>query len=108
MAADQFTITRHGGTQPTLRIAGTLDFTAVNNLIAQAIQVIHTLTIDAAAIAFCDAAGLGGLVSIYKSGRALGVPVRLANPSPPLIHLLTVAGLTHIFPTHDQDQPATG
>lgn len=108
MTAEKLTIRVMQGPHAALTLAGTLDLDTVNDLKAQARELLdtncETLTIDAAAVDFCDSTGLAALVNIYKAGRNDGVHVHLHNPSRRLATLLTITGLTVVFPVSGIEQ----
>ena len=48
---------------------------------------------DLAALAFCDASGLGALVRMAVHAEQAGCSFRLASPSPSLVKIMRITGL---------------
>lgn len=59
------------------------------------------LVVDLTGIEFVDSAGIGALVSIFKTGRARGLTIRLAGAHPNVRAVLEIIKLDQIFEVHD-------
>lgn len=66
----------------------------------------HTIVVDLSGLSFTDSSGLGVLVGAFKRAKARGGAVCLLSPSDQLVKLLTMTGLTRIFPIFEQLQDA--
>jgi anti-sigma B factor antagonist len=85
-----------------LRLSGELDLAsgavlraAVDDQLALGWRVIE---IDAAGLRFCDAAGLGVLVTAQRRFQAIGGRLHLIAVSPAMARLLSITGLTGLVP----------
>ncbi|MFC4913543.1 STAS domain-containing protein [Actinomadura gamaensis] len=58
------------------------------------------LVLDFGGVAFCDASGVGVLVSVRNALLARGGRLRLARVRPAQLRLLRVVGLDALFPIH--------
>lgn len=59
------------------------------------------LVVDLEGIEFVDSAGIGALVSIFKTARARGLSIRLAGVHPNVRSVLEIIKLDQIFEVHD-------
>lgn len=59
----------------------------------------HTWCIDVAAVSFCDAGGLRGLLSARRFADRTGHTFRITGASPWMCHLLPMIGLTAAQPS---------
>jgi anti-sigma B factor antagonist len=57
----------------------------------------RALRIDVGELNFIDSYAMGALVSARNTAAAIGVPLTLANPSPPVRKALQVTGLSDVF-----------
>jgi len=55
------------------------------------------VTVNLAALAFCDAKGLTALVRMSRYAEQKGCPFRLASPNPPLVKIMRITGLDRRF-----------
>ena len=55
------------------------------------------VTVDLAALGFCDASGLGALVRMASHAWQLDCPFRLTSPSPSLVKIMRITGLDRKF-----------
>ena len=94
------------GYRSTIRLAGVLDYATAPSFTARATDILnyrtHVLTVDLAALTYCDTAGLDALVDLHTTGQGAGVRVNIANPSPSLRSSL---GITQPDPPIDPNQP---
>jgi anti-sigma B factor antagonist len=56
------------------------------------------LVLDLSELTFCDSTGLAGLVRVHKRAAAAGGSLVLRSPVSRVRHLLTLTGLTRLFP----------
>ena len=93
---------------PLLRIAGHLDHTNAHQLR----DVVHSLallpgqllTLDLAALAFCDSSGVAALLTDRNRAHAEAARIILTNVSPATARVLSMLGLDEILrgrPTPD-------
>ena len=62
----------------------------------------HTdVVVDLGAVTFMDSSGLGVLVGGLKNARAHHGSLGLVRPSPSVLKILTITGLTKVFEVHD-------
>jgi anti-anti-sigma factor len=66
----------------------------------------RNLVVDFAAVAFCDAAGLGALVAVHNRVAADGGEVRLARVRPAQRKLLRITGLHRVFALYEDAEDA--
>ena len=64
------------------------------------------LVLDLAAVSYMDSTCIGELVSGLVTVRKNGGVMALANPTPRIERLLTIAGLTSVFQTFRSEQEA--
>lgn len=103
-------------TQPTsdgaeLMIAGDLDYDSANKLRA-AIQAVtlrpgQTLTLNLAALTFCDSSGIAALIAARNHAQAQSADTVLSNTPAATVHILRFVGLDQIFRIHPADAPGT-
>ena len=55
------------------------------------------LQVDVSALTFIDSYAMGALVSARNTAAAVGVPLRLSNPSGPVRKAIEVTGLGDVF-----------
>jgi anti-sigma B factor antagonist len=84
------------GQRGHVRLAGDLDLAtapALRAAIARADHAPdHTVTVDLAALTFCDCAGLGVLITDHHTLRAAGGGLILIHPPRPVRRLLALTG----------------
>ena len=59
---------------------------------------VRTLTIDMSATTFCDVAGIRAIEHAYQRARARGTRLRLLDPTPSVVRILTLTGIHRIIP----------
>jgi anti-anti-sigma factor len=90
-------------TGPTarVRVEGSLDASTVPAFVA-AVEPLtaeaETVTVDCAALDFCDSSGLGGFVTI-RNALGPGGTFTLENPSSSLRQILRITALTDLLAT---------
>jgi anti-sigma B factor antagonist len=62
-------------------------------------SVVH-IVVDLSAVTFCDSIGLSALAVTHNACLAAGGYLCVANPSPALLRILTVAGLRGRLPIY--------
>jgi len=98
-------ISRHNG---TLRVTGLRELhSASAQSFCSALGIslpegVRTIEIDLSLVRDVDSAGLGALVSLYETAnthgrRQGGIAVRLTNPDPPVLQIIELARLHHLF-----------
>jgi len=80
-----------------VRLCGALDFPAAPALRERLIGALHPgsrlLILDLSRVPSCDPAGLAVLLGTQRRAQQLGIVVRLAAPSLPVVKLLRLTGL---------------
>jgi anti-anti-sigma factor len=66
------------------------------------------VTVNLAAVAFCDARGLAALLRMARYAEQNGRPFRLASPSPSLAKIIRITRLDHRFLTIAGEDPQIG
>ena len=56
-----------------------------------------SVVVDMSGVSFLDSTGLGVFVAVVKKARALGGDVVFRRPSEPVMAVLRITGLTHVF-----------
>jgi anti-anti-sigma factor len=81
--------------------AGDFDLAAVDTFTYLAHLVldgdIRSLVIDLAGVTFIDSAGIGALVTLRNMAAERGTHVVLHRPTPSVIKVLTLTGMTRTF-----------
>jgi anti-sigma B factor antagonist len=94
-------VTRNPAGDAVLTVAGEVDVEHVERLVETALATIaggsHTLLIDLSQVTFIDSIGLGALIRIRNAAGDAPDALTLANPSPRVIRLLELTGLSEIF-----------
>ncbi len=84
-----------------VRIAGDLDAAASTRLLDAVDKVMgwqpRRIDIDASAVPFIDSAGLRVLLQCHARARRESVELRIVEPSPEVIRLLTMTGLDDVL-----------
>jgi anti-anti-sigma factor len=102
-----------------MRLAGDLDYVttpgvvdAVSTLLVEQPTLLH-LHLDCETLAFCDSAGLSGLLQIHRRLSSAGVQLHLDDRPPHLERILQITGtLEHltapidVAATSDDNEPA--
>lgn len=82
-------------------LGGELDVLSVEVAVSYVTDVIDRhrgpVTANLAALAFCDARGLAGLVRMASYAEQKGYPFRLASPSRSLVKIMRITGLDRRF-----------
>jgi anti-sigma B factor antagonist len=98
------------GQHSVLRLAGTIDLATVDELVTQAVKILHetsdVLTFDFTSVNFCDSTGLTALMRVNRAAVTLGVQIRIDSPQPHIQRALTITGLASLFgvPDYVDDQ----
>ncbi len=91
------------GGQAVVDICGELDIATAEVAVRYVRHVIDRhrgpVIADLAALAFCDASGLGALVRMAVHAEQAGCSFRLASPSPSLVKIMRITGLYSRFLT---------
>ncbi|MBF9066856.1 STAS domain-containing protein [Streptacidiphilus fuscans] len=86
-----------------LRLSGELDRAAVPCLLHAVERALvrgrHRLVLDMEALRFCDAGGVGGLITARRAAEAVAVRMFVARPSRLLRRLLSLCRVSACFPT---------
>jgi anti-sigma B factor antagonist len=68
----------------------------------------HNLVLDLGDVGFLSSAGLRGMVSLLKACKNGGGTLVLAKPSPRVVEVMQLAGLTALFNVFDDVTAAVG
>ena len=83
-------------------IGGELDIATAELAVRYVRHVIDghdgPVIVDLAALAFCDAGGLGALLRMADYAQQAGCPFRLASPQPSVVKIMRITGLDRRFP----------
>lgn len=83
--------------EAVVSIGGELDIATADTAVGFVSDLIdrnhRPMTLDVAALHFCDAAGLTALLRMARHADAAGCRFRLASPNPSLVKLLRITGL---------------
>lgn len=94
-------ITREG--EAVVEVGGELDIATAEVAVTYVTHVIDNhrgpVIADLAAVAFCDASGLGALVRMARYVEHAGCSFRLASPSPSLVKIMRITRLDRRFLT---------
>lgn len=86
---------------PVLAVAGDLDFDTAAALraavAALALLSGQTLTLDLAALTFCDSSGIAALIAARNHAQTQGADTVLANTPADTVRVLRFVGLDQIF-----------
>lgn len=92
-----------GGTA-VATVTGELDVHTADTLRARLTGLhesgFRRIVVDFAGVPFCDAAGLGALVSAHNNAAAAGAEIVLAGVRPAQLRLLRITGLHRLFVVH--------
>ncbi|WSS24162.1 STAS domain-containing protein [Streptomyces sp. NBC_01190] len=101
-------------TGPVLVVGGDLDHESTDQfraaVDAAALRPSHTLTVDLAALTFCDSSGITALIAARNHTRGLGADITLTAVPAATARIIRVLGLDQIFvlppaPDEDKDRP---
>jgi anti-sigma B factor antagonist len=84
-----------------VKISGELDLRTRDQLVHTAGEQADRggrLVLDLSELTFCDSTGLAGLVRLHKRADAAGGTLVLRAPTARVRHLLSLTGLTRLFP----------
>lgn len=84
-----------------VRVSGELDVRASDRLELALGEVVDRggrVVLDLSGLTFCDSTGLAALVRLHKRAVAAGCTLALRSPMPRVRNLLTLTGLTRLFP----------
>ena len=80
-----------------MNLRGELDIATAEAAVSYVKNVIDhrgaPVTVDLAALAFCDARGLAALLRMADYAEQAGCPFRLASPRPSLVKIMRITGL---------------
>lgn len=83
-------------------VAGELDIATAQQAFDFISDVIDhgaaPISVDLAAVTFCDASGLGVLARLANHAKQAGRQLRLISPRPSLLKIMRITGLDHAFP----------
>jgi anti-sigma B factor antagonist len=81
---------------------GELDIASAEQAVSYVREVIDhrrgPVTVNLAALAFCDARGLSALVRMARYAEQSGCPFQVTSPSPSLVKIMRITGLNQRFP----------
>jgi anti-anti-sigma factor len=104
----------HRPTHTLVRLRGELDLATASGLHDRLLPLLRSgvglVILDLSGVSFCDASGLGVLVSLHLHAGVLGVVLRLTALQPRLTWLLSINGLDRtlsIYPA-PPDAPTRG
>jgi anti-sigma B factor antagonist len=84
-----------------VELSGELDIASAEVAVRYVGDVIDghhgPVTVDLAALAFCDAQGLAALIRMADHAEREGCPFRVASPSPALVKIMRITGLDRRF-----------
>ena len=82
-------------------LGGDLDISSAEMAVSYVRDVIGRhygpVTVNLTALAFCDAKGLAALVLMARYAEQEGCPFQLASPSPRLVQIMRITGLTDLL-----------
>jgi anti-sigma B factor antagonist len=84
-----------------VKVSGELDIHTCDRLVHTAGELVDRggrLVLDLSELTFCDSTGLAGLVRLHKRADAAGGTLVLRAPVTRMRDLLTLTGLTRLFP----------
>ncbi len=86
---------------PVVRLSGSATMEQADALRDQLLAIAPTvggdLILDLAGLQFINSTGLGAMVSAHLRCRRLGGSLKVVNPSPPILQLLTLTKLTKLI-----------
>jgi anti-sigma B factor antagonist len=84
-----------------VKVSGELDIRTCDRLertVGELVDRGERVVLDLAELTFCDSTGLAGLVRLHKRAEAADGALVLRSPVPRVHNLLTLTGLTRLFP----------
>lgn len=103
---------RDDGDWSVLVVRGEVDVFTAPKLRERIIELIekgrHDIVVDLAGVSFMDSTGLGILVGCLKRVKEREGSLALAGPQRPVMRVLTITGLSRVFPIHESVAQATG
>jgi anti-sigma B factor antagonist len=86
----------------TLTIAGELDPSSAPTLdeaVGSALDTggVDRVMLDLAGVEFIDSSGLTVLIRAHERGEVATIPIKITNPSPHCLRLLTLTKLDHLL-----------
>ena len=94
---------RHHGDRATIHIGGEIDLATCPHLQAVVVDLVdrgcHQLILDLDQVSFLDCAGIRVLVDARRRIQEHGGSVRLVRPRPLVWRVLSLTGMTTVFPT---------
>jgi anti-anti-sigma factor len=100
----QMAVSDEGG-ETVLSVVGDLDLSSSTRFRERLIGLVaegkHNLVVDLAGVGFMDSSGLGTLVSGLKRARQAGGDVVLRAPTPAVLRLIELTGLTRVLSIRD-------
>jgi anti-sigma B factor antagonist len=84
-----------------VKVIGELDIRTCERLEHAAGELVDRggqVVLDLSQLTFCDSTGLAGLVRLHKRAAAAGGSLVLRSPVARVRHLLSLTGLTRLFP----------
>jgi anti-sigma B factor antagonist len=89
------------GSEAVITLAGELDLASapvLHELLLEAASAgIETIKIDIQRLTYIDSAGLGVLVSAHKRLESNGGSLVISGPTPRVMRVLSISGLTRYF-----------
>lgn len=96
--------TRTTAAGPVLELTGELDHESCSQLRGVlpglALQPAQQLVIDLTGITLCDSSGISALIAARNHALAAGAAIALAAVPGRISRVLTLVGLSHVFPTY--------
>lgn len=68
----------------------------------------HNVVLDMSGVDYISSAGLRAIVALLRESKKKKGDVRLANPSPRVVEVLSLAGLDSLFQVYDSPTSAVG
>jgi anti-sigma B factor antagonist len=103
-------VRRHGD-RATIHIGGEIDLATCPHLQAVVVDLVdrgcHQLLVDLERVSFLDCAGIGVLVDARRRVQEHGGSVQLVRPRPLVWRVLTLTGMTTVFPIDTSLEEAT-
>ena len=84
-----------------VKVSGELDIRTCDQLVHSAGELVDhggPLVLDLSDLTYCDSTGLAALVRLHKRADAAGGTLALRSPIARVHDLLTLTGLTRLFP----------
>lgn len=99
----------HTTGEAVAELSGELDIASAEMAVSYVRDIIERhhgpVTVDLAAVTFCDAQGLAALVRMARYADQKDTPFRVASPRPPLIKIMRITGLDRRFLTLQASPP---